>query len=152
MSHGPDAQVLAMLAEQLADALVIADADGVITFWNDAAGRLFGWTSDEAVGQTLDLIIPERLRGRHWDGYRKVMETGHTAYGDRLLEVPALRRDGRRLSIAFTVTLLVAPGATRPFAIAALMRDDTERWEERRRLTRRLAELEATARPGPNVV
>ncbi len=136
---------LAQLAHELADALVIADPEGVIAFWNDAAERLFGWTAAEALGQTLDLIIPERLRERHWTGYSQVMATGHTEYGTRLLEVPALHREGRSLSIAFTVTLLRHRGGIRPYAIAALIRDDTDRWQERRRLNQRVAELEAAA-------
>lgn len=131
------------LVHELADAVVIASADGTITFWNDAAERLFGWPATEAVGQSLDLIIPERLRERHWTGYRTVMATGHTSYGTRLLEVPALHRDGRPLSIAFTVTLLHRPGETLPHAIAAVLRDDTERWQERRRLRQELAALRA---------
>jgi PAS domain S-box-containing protein len=134
--------LLVQLVHDLADAVVIADADGTITFWNSAATRLFGWTPREAVGQTLDLIIPERLRARHWAGYREVMATGRTSYGDRLLEVPAQHRDGRNLSIAFTVTLLARPGDDRPAAIAAVLRDDTERWQERRRLRAQLAALE----------
>ena len=125
--------------------MVIADPEGTIEFWNGAAERVFGWTAGEAIGRNLDLIIPERLRERHWAGYTQVMATGHTEYGSRLLEVPALHRDGRSLSIAFTVTLLLHQGGTRPYAIAALIRDDTERWQERRRLNQRVAELEAAA-------
>jgi PAS domain S-box-containing protein len=136
---------LARLAHELADALVLADPEGTIAFWNGAAERVFGWTAAEAIGRNLDLIIPERLRERHWAGYTQVMATGHTEYGSRLLEVPALHRDGRSLSIAFTVTLLLHQGGTRPYAIAALIRDDTERWQERRRLNQRVAELEAAA-------
>src|SRR5687768_3313092 len=101
-----DDDLLAQLVHVLADAVVIADRDGTIIFWNVAAERLFGWSTVEALGQTLDIIIPERLRSRHWAGYHEVMATGRTKYGERLLEVPALHRDGRRLSIAFTVTLL----------------------------------------------
>lgn len=140
----PDA-LLAELVHGLADAVVVADADGTITFWNDAATRLFGWSAAEAVGETLDLIVPERLRQRHWDGYRHTMATGETRSGDRLLEVPALHRDGRTLSIAFTVTLLRAPGSARPTAIAALIRDDTARWQERRRLRAELARLQGSS-------
>lgn len=142
-----DDMTLIQVAHELADALVIADADGTIMFWNAAAERVFGWPAAEALGQTLDLIIPERLRERHWAGYTEVMASGHTSYGDRLLEVPALHREGRSLSIAFTVTLLVHPGGARPYAIAAVIRDDTERWQERRRLTQRVAELEAQGHP-----
>jgi len=124
----------AQLARDLADGLVIADGEGTITFWIDAATRIFGWSAAEAVGGSLDLIIPERLRGRHWAGYQRVMATGETHYGDSLLEVPALQRDGRPLSIAFTVTLLHQPGPDGSFAIAAVLRDDIERWQERRDL------------------
>ena len=137
-----DDRQLAQLARELADALVIADRDGTITFWNDSAGRVFGWSAEEAVGRSLDLIIPERLRDRHWTGYRGVMASGETRYGVNLLEVPALHKDGRRLSIAFTVTLLRQPGEELPYAIAAVLRDDTQRWHERRRLAERVAELE----------
>ena len=103
-------QHLAELVRTLADAVVIADGDGTIVLWNDAAERLFGWPAADAVGKSLDIIIPERQRDRHWTGYRQTMATGHTDYGDRLLEVPALHRDGHRLSIAFTVTLLKRSG------------------------------------------
>ena len=101
---------------------------------------------NEALGQTLDLIIPERLRARHWDGYQRVMETGHTDYGDRLLEVPALHRDGHTISIAFTVTLLAQPGERQPYAIVALMRDDTARRAELKDARERVAALEAQGR------
>jgi PAS domain S-box-containing protein len=123
--------ILAQLVTELADAVIIADTDGRIVFWNEAATRLFGFAAVEAIGRSLDLIIPERFRDRHWSGYREVMVSGRTRYGDRLLEVPALHRDGRRLSIAFTVTLLRRSGARRPFAVAAVVRDDTQRWSGR---------------------
>ena len=132
---------------ELADAIVIADSDGMIVFWNEAAERIFGWPADEAVGQTLDLIIPERQRDRHWNGYRRTMGTGETKYGEQLLEVPALHRDGRRLSIAFTVTLLRRESERRPYAIAAVVRDDTQRWQERRRLNEELTALRASSAP-----
>ena len=101
-----DAQ-LGRLVRHLADAVVIADAMGTIVFWNTAAQAMFGWSAGEAVGRSLDLIIPERLRKRHWDGYVQVVESGHTEYGNRLLEVPSTHRDGRAISVAFTVTLLM---------------------------------------------
>jgi PAS domain S-box-containing protein len=132
-----DEASLARLWDGLADAVVIADAAGTIVFWNDAAERLFGWPAADARGRTLDLIIPERLRARHWAGYERVMATGHTAYGDRLLEVPAVHRDGRTLSVAFTVTLLGDPGHA-PSHIVAVLRDETARWNERRDLLARL--------------
>jgi PAS domain S-box-containing protein len=136
-----DDDLLDQLVHSLADAVVIADRGGTIVFWNDAAERLFGWSTVEALGQRLDIIIPERLRSRHWAGYHEVMATGRTSYGDRLLEVPALHRDGRGLSIAFTVTLLCRPGDARPRAIAAILRDDTARGQERRDLKQEIARL-----------
>lgn len=121
----------ASLLHQLADAVLAADPDGTITYWNEAAERLFGWSAAEATGQSLDLIVPERLRARHNEGYRRVAQTGITQYGDRLLEVPALRKDGRPLSIAFTITLLKASDGSVE-RMVALIRDDTERWNERK--------------------
>jgi PAS domain S-box-containing protein len=135
---------LAALVRSLADAVIIADAEGTIVFWNDAATRLFGWTPAEAAGQTLDLIIPERLRGRHWDGFHRVMATGVSAYGTKLLEVPAASKNGDALSIGFTVTLLHHPDAT-VSGIAAVIRDDTERWQQRRALRAELDSLRANA-------
>jgi len=131
-----DDRLLARLITELADAVVVADTDGTICFWNDAAERVFGWTAADAIGSSLDLIIPERQRGRHWDGYRTVMETGETKYGTELLRVPALHADGERHSIAFTVTLLTeADGSVS--GIAAVVRDETARWQEEQELRRR---------------
>jgi PAS domain S-box-containing protein len=125
---------LAQLLRDLADAVVICNSDGTIVFWNDAATKLFGWSASEAVGNTLRLIVPERLWLRHSTGYARVMETGHTDYGDRLLEVPAVHRDGHTFSIAFTVSLLHAVDQRLPSGIAAVIRDDTAGFEARRAL------------------
>jgi PAS domain S-box-containing protein len=124
------------------DAIVAAGADGGIVLWNPAAERIFGYTEREALGRSLDLIIPERFRQRHWDGYRETMRTGHTKYGADVLRVPAVHKDGRTLSIAFTVALMREPD-TGARVIAAIIRDETTRWNEERELRRRLAELEA---------
>ncbi len=106
-----DDGILARLIAELADAVVVADAAGTICFWNAAAERTFGWSATEAVGASLDLIIPERQRERHWAGYREVMATGDTKYGSDLLRVPSLHSDGERHSIAFTVTSSRMPTA-----------------------------------------
>jgi PAS domain S-box-containing protein len=143
----PSDDFLLQLVTELDDAVVIADPAGLITFWNAAATRLFGFAADEAIGRSLDLIIPERLRDRHWAGYHEVMATGHTSYAGRLLEVPALHRDGHTLSIAFTVTLLCRADDRRPRAVAAVLRDDTDRWQERRGLEIELADLRASTGP-----
>ncbi len=138
---------LVQLAHQAADPIIIADPDGRIRFWNAAATSVLGWTAEQAIGESLDIIIPDRQRPRHWAGYERVMATGETDYGDKLLRVPSLHPDGQRHSIAFTVTLLKdADGAVT--AIAAIIRDETERWQEERDLRRQLSEL-TTAAPTP---
>src|SRR5918912_2511299 len=121
------------------DAVIAADRDGMITFWNPGAERIFGHPAGGAVGQSLDLIIPERLRAAHWRGFREVMRTGRSRYGaGDLLSVPGVRRDGRRVSLEFTVVpLRDAEGGM--IGIAAVLRDVTARFEELKTLRRRLA-------------
>ena len=135
------------LINVIGDAIVISDASGAITLWNPAAERMFGFTPEEALGKSLDIIIPERLRGRHWTGYEKTMATGETRYGHDVLRVPAVHKDGRALSIAFTVALLHSAGPDAVVTgIVAVIRDETSRFTEERNLKKRLAELEA--KPG----
>lgn len=122
------------------DAIIAADRDGVVRFWNPGAERLFGYSAVEAVGRSLDLIIPERLRGRHWEGFQRVMAKGESRYGEAdLLSVPARRKDGGTISVEFTVVPLRRSGQL--VGIAAIMRDVTKRFEETRALKRKLAEL-----------
>jgi PAS domain S-box-containing protein len=126
----------------MGDAVIGAGRDGAIRLWNPAAERIFGFTEEEALGRSLDLIIPERFRSRHWDGYQQVMRTGRTRYGTDVLRVPALHKDGRKLSIAFTVALLYAR-EDEIQTIVAIVRDETTRWAEERALRQRVAQLEA---------
>ncbi|MDT5239522.1 MAG: hypothetical protein QOG79_686 [Mycobacterium sp.] len=129
-----------------AEAIVVADPDGVIRLWNDGAARMFGYSAAEAAGQTLDLIIPEKLRARHTKGYRETMATGVTRYGDTLLSVPATHRDGHRLSIEFSVALL-RDEAGEIVGISAIMREVTERRNAERELRAKLAEAESRVGP-----
>jgi len=129
------------LVEALGDAVIICDCDGVIRLWNAAAERLFGFTPAEALGSSLDLIIPERLRERHWVGFARTMATGQTRYQHDVLRVPAMHKDGRTLSIAFTVGLLLG-AQRRVTGLVAVIRDETKRFAEERDLRKRLAELE----------
>ncbi len=133
----------ALLAEAIlrtrSDAIIAADPDGIVRFWNPGAERLFGYSAEEAVGRSLDLIIPERLRERHWQGYRRVMAGGRSRYGEAdVLAVPALRKDGASISIEFTIVPLQVNGQS--VGIAAILRDVTKRFEETRALKRKLAE------------
>lgn len=135
---------VSQLIEAAGDAIVVSDPDGAIVVWNAAAERIFGFSASEALGQSLDLITPERQRQRHWDGYAKTMRTGITRYGTEVLRVPALHKDGRSLSIAFTVGLLHgSDGAVT--GILAIIRDETRRWNDERQMRKRLSELESAA-------
>ena len=129
------------LVEAIGDAVIICDSDGVIRLWNAGAEHLFGFTPAEALGNSLDLIIPGRLQERHWAGYTKTMATGQTRYGHDVLRVPAMHKDGRALSIAFTVGLLLGPQG-KVTGVVAVIRDETKRFAEERDLRKRLAELE----------
>jgi PAS domain S-box-containing protein len=123
------------------DAIIATDREGLITFWNPGAARIFGYSSDEAVGNTLDIIIPENLRARHWDGYRNTMATGTSRYGESdLLAVPGMRKDGTRISVEFTIVMLRdAQGQTS--GTAAILRDVSKHFEETRKLRRQLADV-----------
>lgn len=129
----------ALLATK-SDAIVATDRDGLITLWNPGAVRIFGYTADEAVGQSLDIIIPENLRARHWAGYREVMATGQSRYGEgETLSVPAVTKFGKRISVDFTIAMLRDPQQN-PNGMVALLRDVTRRFDEIRSLKRKLAE------------
>jgi PAS domain S-box-containing protein len=128
------------------DAIIEAGRDGTIGFWNPGAERIFGFTSQEAIGHSLDLIIPERLRQRHWDGYDKTLRTGESRYGaGDVLAVPALRKDGATISVEFTVVPLKNE-KDQMIGMIAVIRDVTKRFEEMRSLKRKLAD--ATKVPG----
>lgn len=124
------------------DAIVAADGEGIVRFWNHGAERIFGYTSGDAVGQSLDIIIPEPLRDRHWQGYRVVMTTGESRYGHGdILAVPGIRKDGARISLEFTIVALRDTNG-RMSGMAAIMRDVTKRFEELRALKKTLAKKE----------
>jgi len=138
MSLDLDRFAIALLTS-MPDAVVYSDAEGLIQFWNKGAETIFGYTADEAVGQSLDIITPENLRKRHWDGYEKTMQTGVTRYGaGDLLAVPAIRKDGSRLSTEFTIVPF-KDDAGKMLGIAAVMRDVTKRFEEMRALRKAAA-------------
>ena len=132
------------LVAAIGDAVIASDADGAITLWNPGAEQIFGYAEAEALGKSLDLIVPERLRARHWEGYNKSMATGTTKYGNDLLRVPATHKDGRAMSIAFTVAMLFGADG-KVSAVVAVIRDDTARFNDDRALRKRLADAEAKA-------
>lgn len=139
-----DRAVLAGVVDAAADGVVVVDGDGTVRYWNGGAQRIFGFTSEEAVGANLDLIIPERFRERHWEAFAAAVASGKSRYrADDLLSVPALRSDGQRISIEFTVALI--PGDAGIRYVAAVVRDVTERRAKEMDLRRQVAELSAAA-------
>ena len=124
------------------DAILISDLEGIILYWNSGAEQMFGHTAAEAVGQSLDLIIPENLRARHWEGYRRVMASGETKYKTGLLSSPGIRKDGARISLEFSMVLLHDEAGAMQ-GCASIMRDVTERWKKEKELRERLTACEA---------
>ena len=136
----PHRLVDALLATA-SDAIIATDHAGNISFWNPGAVRIFGFTDDEAIGHSLDLIIPDNLRARHWTGFNRVMETGESHYGHGdLLSVPALTKGGQRISVEFTIVML-KDELDRPTGTVAILRDVTRQFEENRKLRRQIAEV-----------
>ncbi|QWE25170.1 PAS domain S-box protein [Polynucleobacter sp. AP-Elch-400A-B2] len=131
------------LVTQMGEAVIISDRDEKILFWNASAERIFGFTPDEALGKTLSIITPERFRERHSKGYFHTIQTGQTKYGHTLLRVPAVHKDGRSISIAFSVSMLFDE-QKQAIAIAAIIRDETERFQEERQLKAKLAAYESS--------
>lgn len=127
------------------DAIVIADREGIIRFWNNGAEQMFGYPASEAVGQSLDLIIPENLRARHWDGYIRVMASGETKYKSGLLSSPGIHKDGSRISLEFSMVLL-HDETNGMQGCASIMRDVTERWKKEKTLKEKLAAVEKQLR------
>ena len=137
------------LVAGMPDAIIYADAEGNIAVWNAGATRMFGFSEAEALGQSLDIIIPAAIRERHWQGFHQTMRTGETRYGDgQILAVPAIRKDGTRISVEFTIVPFTGADG-RMTGIAAIMRDATSRFEELRNLRKQLAAVAGTGSPTP---
>ncbi len=131
----------AILVDQVPDALIYADRDGVICVWNPAAERIFGFTAKSALGQNLDIIIPETLREAHWTGYDRALAAGDTKYRGQTLPTKALKADGSTIYVE--LSFAIVHGADNAVVGAmAQARDITERFERDRATRRRLRELQ----------
>lgn len=127
--------------DETPDAVIFADREGIIRLWNRGAEEMFGYSRQEALGQSLDMIVPEKLRKAHWDGYFEVIKTGYTRYGKEMLAVPALKKDGSRISVEFSIAML-KDEAGQVEGFSAVLRDVTKAWQEKKALKERLAALE----------
>jgi PAS domain S-box-containing protein len=123
------------------DAVIASDSAGIVRFWNPGAERIFGFDRNEAIGRSLDIIIPERLRERHWTGYRRVVASGESRYGaGAVLAVPGIRKDGSQVSLEFTLIPLRGEAGDL-VGMAAIVRDVTARFEELQMLRNEVARL-----------
>ena len=129
------------IADQASDAIISADRDGAIRGWNRGAETIFGYSAAEAVGKSLDVIIPERLRSAHWEGFRRAMDTGRTKLGGRILTTRSVHKDGRKLYVDLSFGLVRdrSGAVTGAFAIG---RDCTARYLSDSALRARISELE----------
>ena len=137
------------IVESAPDAIVFSDQDGIIRLWNAGAEAMFGYGAQEAVGKSLDIIVPEKMRERHWEGYFRVMKTGSTKYGKDLLAVPGIRKDGSRVSLEFSVALIRDEDGVL-MGVSAVLRDVTARWQKEKEMKERIAALEAQAKGSGN--
>lgn len=144
MALTSDTDLYRGILETTPDAILFADREGLIRIWNAGAERIFGFSPAEAPGQSLDLIIPLKLRARHWEGYHRVMAGGESHYGSKLLAVPALRQDGSQLSSEFSIVML-RDALGRVMGVAAIMRDVSERFAQEKALKSRIAALETAS-------
>lgn len=122
-----DPALFRAIVDQAPVSIILADRDGVIRAWNRASEALFGFAAPEVLGQSLDVIIPERLREAHWKGYNRSLASGETKYAGRVMTTRAVHKDGRRLYVDFSFGMLKdAAGAV--VGAMAVGRDATERY------------------------
>lgn len=141
MTQLNDKELYRQLVQGCNDAIIFSDREGLIRLWNKGAEEMLGFSEQEALGQSLDIFIPENQRARHWEGYYRVMETGTTRYAKELLAAPALRKDGSRISTEFSMTI-IRDSEGKVAGTVAVMRDVTARWQKEKTLRARLTELE----------
>jgi PAS domain S-box-containing protein len=131
----------ALLVEQAPDAVVFADREGIIRAWNSAATAMFGYSSADAIGQRLDIIIPEQFRDAHWRGYERALEAGDTKYRGKALPTRSVKATGESFYVELSFAIIHdASGAV--IGALAHARDISERFEHDRASRRRLRDLE----------
>jgi PAS domain S-box-containing protein len=140
MSHD-HAELCDRIVGQMPEAVILADGDGRIRLWNRGAEVIFGHRASEVVGESLDIIIPEDLRQRHWEGYRRAVSAGHTQLGPRALPTKAIRKDGTTIYVELSFAILLDDTGVSIGALG-VGRDITERYRQQKAMRKRLAELE----------
>lgn len=140
-SANADVDLFRGLVAEAPDAVIFADRDGTIQVWNRGAERLFGYAAAEVVGASLDVIIPDRLRRAHWDGYHRAIDSGRTKHGNRVLTTRSVHKDGRKLYVDLSFGLVRDRAGTVVGAMA-MGRDGTARYVSDQALRARIVELE----------
>ncbi|MPZ23115.1 MAG: PAS domain S-box protein [Dehalococcoidia bacterium] len=140
-SQQTDASLKTLLVEQAPDAMIFADRDGLIRVWNAAAEIMFGYSSADAVGRSLDIIVPDQFREAHWQGYDRALEAGETKYRGKSLPTRAMKANGETLYVELSFAIICDEGGAVIGALASA-RDITQRFEQDRTNRRRLRELE----------
>jgi len=135
-------EVARAIVDTTCDAIIFADREGRIRLWNRGASLIFGYAAGEVIGQSLDVIIPERLRRAHWDAFDRSIETGQTRHTDRVLTTRSMHKDGRALYVDLSFGL-VKDASGRVLGAFAVGRDCTERYLAERAAKQRLQDLEA---------
>jgi PAS domain S-box-containing protein len=146
----PEADLAPAILEQAADAVIFADSAGEIHLWNAAACALFGFSKEEALGRSLDLIVPERLRAAHWTGFRRAIESGTTRLEGRATVTRSLSKSGKTLYVELSFALVKRPSGEVGGAVA-IARDVTRRYEEERARRRAAGESPGSGPATPSV-
>ncbi|HEX5369540.1 MAG TPA: PAS domain S-box protein [Dehalococcoidia bacterium] len=135
-------ELMTLIHDQAPDAVIFAGKDGVIRAWNAAATRIFGFDSSEALGQSLDLIIPEQFREAHWTGFERALAAGSTKYSGKALPTRSQRKDGATIYVELSFAI-IHDDSNQVIGALAHARDISERWAQDREQRRRLRDLEA---------
>jgi PAS domain S-box-containing protein len=147
--EGESGALFGWIVEQAPDAVIFADRDGAIRLWNQSAEAIFGYSASEVLGRSLDVIIPERLRSAHWQGYHRAIESGSIKYAGRVLTTRSAHKDGRKLFVDLSFALVKNAAGTVIGALA-IGRDSTEKYLAERALRARVSELERQSPSAPS--
>ncbi len=140
-----DDELRSMLIQQAPDAVIFAGPEGIIREWNPAAERMFGHSPEGAIGQSLDLIIPERFREAHWNGYKRALLAGETRYSGQTLPTRSIRKDGSTIYVELTFAI-IHDAYGKVIGALSHARDISERWAREREQRQHLQELECQLR------
>ncbi len=132
-------KILESIFNGVGDGILFCDTHGIIKMWSRGCEKIFGYTDKEAIGKSLDIIIPEKYRKTHWDGFFKAVEKKESKYSDDLLSVPAIRKDNKSISIDFSIAIIKEQEELIGFG--AIIRDVTRQFQEKKQLKKELEEL-----------